>query len=94
MRVQAAGVNAVDGKTRAGVGVGVPRFPAVLGWDISGIVVATGPGVSGPRAGDGVFGMPRFPALAGGYAEYVAAPADEVAVKPDGRITAPRLAPG
>jgi NADPH2:quinone reductase len=57
--------------------VGVSAFPAVLGWDLSGTVVA------GPRAGDEVFGMPRFPALAGAYAEYVVAPADQVVRKPD-----------
>ncbi|MET9255140.1 NADP-dependent oxidoreductase [Streptomyces sp. NPDC003717] len=42
VRVSAAGVNAIDWATRAGQGVGVPRFPAVPGWDLSGTVVATG----------------------------------------------------
>jgi NADPH:quinone reductase-like Zn-dependent oxidoreductase len=77
IRVHAAGLNAIDWASRAGQGVGVSAFPAVLGWDLSGTVVA------GPRAGDEVFGMPRFPALAGAYAEYVVAPADQVVRKPD-----------
>jgi NADPH:quinone reductase-like Zn-dependent oxidoreductase len=45
------------------------------------VVTAAGP--TGPQPGDEVFGMPRFPALAGAYAEYVAAPADQVVPKPD-----------
>ena len=80
--VHAAAVNAIDWKTRAGRGVPVERFPAVLGWDISGTVVASGPGTSRLRQGDEVFGMLRFPQLAGAYAEYVAAPEAELARKP------------
>lgn len=81
VRVAAAGVNAIDWATRAGAGVAVPAFPAVLGWDVCGTVAAP----SGQwRPGDRVFGMLRFPALAGAYAEYVAAPADELARVPDG----------
>jgi len=81
VRVAAAGVNAIDWATRAGSGVAVPAFPAVLGWDVCGTVAAP----AGPwRAGDQVFGMLRFPALAGAYAEYVAAPADQLARVPDG----------
>jgi NADPH:quinone reductase-like Zn-dependent oxidoreductase len=80
--VHAAAVNAIDWKTRAGRGVPVESFPAVLGWDISGTVVATGPGTSRLQVADEVFGMLRFPELAGGYAEYVAAPEDELARKP------------
>lgn len=81
VRVHAAGVNAIDWKTRKGGALDLP-FPAVLGWDISGTVLATGPGVTAFRTGDEVFGMPRFPDLVGGYAEYVAAPADGLAAKP------------
>lgn len=82
VRVHAAGVNAIDWASRAGQGVGVDAFPAVLGWDLSGTVV-TGTGVTGLRAGDEVFGMLRFPALAGAYAEYAVAPAGQVVLKPD-----------
>ncbi|MFC8914628.1 NADP-dependent oxidoreductase [Streptomyces sp. NPDC057116] len=84
VRVHAAGVNAIDWATRAGRGVGVEGFPAVLGWDVSGTVAATGPGVRRFTEGDAVFGMPRFPSLAGGYAEYAVAPEGELAAKPDG----------
>ncbi|MFC6094651.1 NADP-dependent oxidoreductase [Saccharothrix lopnurensis] len=75
VRVHAAGVNAIDWFSRAGQGVGVRSFPAVLGWDVSGTAADTGAEV---------FGMPRFPNLAGAYAEYVVAPAAELAGKPAG----------
>lgn len=81
VRVRAAGVNAIDWLSRAG-GSRETRFPMVLGSDVSGTVVATGRGVTELTEGDEVFGMLRFPAPAGGYAEYVAAPAVELAVKP------------
>ncbi|MDG4789571.1 NADP-dependent oxidoreductase [Micromonospora sp. WMMD1102] len=81
LRVAAAGVNAIDWATRAGAGVAVPAFPAVLGWDVCGTVAAP---AGQWRAGDQVFGMLRFPVLAGAYAEYVAAPAAQLARVPDG----------
>lgn len=83
VEVQAGGVNAIDLATRAGRGVAVPKFPAVLGWDVSGTVAALGAGATGGLAvGDEVFGLLRFPDLAGGYAQYVAAPAGQLARKP------------
>ncbi|MFC9281622.1 NADP-dependent oxidoreductase [Streptomyces collinus] len=84
VRVHAAGVNPVDWKTRAsGALIDWGTVPAV-GWDVSGTVEAVGPGVSLYRPGDEVFGMPLFPRQAGGYAEYVVAPARHFAPKPAG----------
>ena len=84
VRVHAAGINPVDWKTRAGAGMagvlGEPPF--VLGWDVSGVVEAVGFGVTTLRAGDEVYGMPWFPRAAGGYSEYVTAPARQFARKP------------
>jgi NADPH:quinone reductase-like Zn-dependent oxidoreductase len=82
VRVHCAGVNYIDALTRAGNGVPVARFPAVLGWDLAGTVVAVGVGVTRLREGDPVFGMPRFPGLAEAYAEYLTAPAHQLALKP------------
>ncbi|MEU5915023.1 NADP-dependent oxidoreductase [Streptomyces sp. NPDC047141] len=82
VRVHAAGVNPVDWKTRASGGLIEWGAPAVVGWDVSGTVEAVGPGVGGLRPGDEVFGMPLFPRQAGGYAEYVVAPARHLAPKP------------
>jgi NADPH:quinone reductase-like Zn-dependent oxidoreductase len=84
VRVHAAGVNPVDWKTREGTGMahvlGAPPF--VLGWDVAGVVEAVGWGVSTLAVGDEVYGMPWFPRAAGGYAEYVTAPARQFARKP------------
>lgn len=84
VRVHAAGINPVDWKTRAGAGIagllGAP--PWVLGWDVAGVVDHLGPGVTRFQVGDRVFGMPRFPRHAGGYAAYVTAPSRQLARTP------------
>ncbi|MFD9820736.1 NADP-dependent oxidoreductase [Streptomyces violascens] len=84
VRVHAAGVNPADWKVRASGGLAVMGTPPILGWDVSGTVEAVGFGVTLYRPGDEVFGMPRFPHQAGGYAEYVTAPARHFTRKPAG----------
>ncbi|MFJ8082929.1 NADP-dependent oxidoreductase [Streptomyces sp. NPDC096205] len=84
VRVHAAGVNPVDWKTRASGALIEWGAVPVVGWDVSGTVEAVGPGVGVFRPGDEVFGMPLFPRQAGGYAEYVVAPARHLAPKPAG----------
>jgi NADPH:quinone reductase-like Zn-dependent oxidoreductase len=85
VEVHAAGVNPVDFKTRIGSGVaawaGPPPF--VPGWDVAGVVVGSGYGVTRFAQGDRVFGMPRFPRAAGAYAEYVTAPSMQLTLIPD-----------
>ncbi|MGW3917140.1 NADP-dependent oxidoreductase [Streptomyces sp. NPDC005070] len=80
VEVKAAGVNPVDWKMRAAGGLGDPPFS--VGWDLSGVVAAVGPGVTRFKVGDEVFGMPRFPSEAGAYANYVTAPSRHLAAKP------------
>lgn len=84
VRVTAAGVNPVDLKTRRGSGVSrwVGPPPFVPGWDVAGVVEATGYGVTRFEVGDRVFGMPRFPRAAGAYGEYVTAPSRQFARAP------------
>ena len=82
VKVHAAGVNPVDWKTRAAGEFGTWGDTPILGYDVSGTVEAVGPGVTLFAPGDEVFGMPRFPEQAGGYAEYVVAPARRFARKP------------
>jgi NADPH:quinone reductase-like Zn-dependent oxidoreductase len=82
--VHAAGVNATDWKARATGGFDLWSDPVVLGYDVSGVVEAVGPGASLFEPGDKVFGMPRFPEQAGAYAEYVAAPSHHFARRPVG----------
>lgn len=84
VRVKAAGINPVDGAVRGGHVPLLGEPPFVLGWDISGTVEALGPDVADFKVGDQVFGMPRFPKQAAAYAELVVAPADEIALKPEG----------
>ena len=85
VRAHAAGVNPVDWKTRSGGGQAKKigeQFPLVLGWDVSGTVEEVGPEASGWSVGDEVFGLVRFPQPGATFAEYVAAPAQELAAKP------------
>ncbi|MFJ4189169.1 NADP-dependent oxidoreductase [Kitasatospora sp. NPDC089509] len=81
VRVKAAGVNPVDVGVRAGAYPLLGEPPFTIGWDVSGVVEATGPGAR-YRVGDEVYGMPFFPRAAGAYAEYVAAPSRQLARKP------------
>ncbi|TYB46852.1 NADP-dependent oxidoreductase [Actinomadura chibensis] len=83
VRVRAAGVNPTDWKHRANGGF-LGRPPFVLGWDVSGVVEATGVGVALHKPGDEVFGMLRYPFGGGSHAEYVAAPSRTFAAKPAG----------
>jgi NADPH:quinone reductase-like Zn-dependent oxidoreductase len=81
VQVRAIGVNPVDWKCRrAGGFLGVPPF--TVGWDVSGVVAATGRGVTRFAVGDEVFGMPRFPKEAAAYADYVTGPSRHFARKP------------
>ncbi|HMG08311.1 MAG TPA: alcohol dehydrogenase catalytic domain-containing protein, partial [Mucilaginibacter sp.] len=50
----------------------------ILGWDIAGIVTEVGPAVTRFKVGDEVFGMVKFVGQANGYAEYVAAPENDI----------------
>lgn len=81
VRVIAAGVNPVDWKVRERGGfLGEPPF--TVGWDVAGVVEELGRGVTRFRAGDRVFGMPRFPKEAAAYAEYVTSPSRQLARTP------------
>ncbi|WP_325097840.1 NADP-dependent oxidoreductase [Nocardia gipuzkoensis] len=82
VRVRAAGLNPTDWRHRATAGLFLPAPPFVLGWDVSGEVVATGIGVTLFRPGDEVFGMLPYPHGHGSCAEYVAGPARAFARKP------------
>ncbi|KNB50598.1 NADP-dependent oxidoreductase [Streptomyces caatingaensis] len=81
VRVHAAGMNPTDWKHRRGAGF-LDRLPLVLGWDVSGVVEAVGPGVTLHRPGDEVFGMLPYPYGVGSFAEYVVAPARAMVTKP------------
>lgn len=86
VRVKATSINPVDIKTRNGKSLynelKSKHSSIILGWDISGIVEETGPGVTRVKTGDEVFGMVGFPGQGAAYAEYVTAPEGELAIKP------------
>jgi NADPH:quinone reductase-like Zn-dependent oxidoreductase len=81
VRVHAAGLNPTDWKHRAfPIFLGPPPF--TLGWDASGVVEATGFGVTLFNPGDEVFGMLPYPHGVGSHSEYVVAPTRAFAFKP------------
>ncbi len=85
IEVKAISINPVDVKTRAGKGAAArikDDKPMILGWDVSGIITQTGSSVSNFKIGDEVFGMLNFPGHGKAYAEYVAVPVNQLAIKP------------
>lgn len=92
VRVHAAGINPPDWYLREGYEMLPPEFrppvplPVIPGSDVSGVVEAVAADVEGFSVGDEVFGLIRFPSYGGslGYAEYVCAPASDLALKPAG----------
>ncbi|MGW3043529.1 NADP-dependent oxidoreductase [Kitasatospora sp. NPDC001159] len=78
--VRAVGVNPLDHKVRSGAldGFFPVTFPAVPGYELSGVVEAVGDGAAGFAPGDEVFGA----VMGGGYAEQALVPADQLAPKP------------
>ncbi|MEV0384880.1 NADP-dependent oxidoreductase [Nonomuraea sp. NPDC050643] len=84
VEVRAAGVNPVDWKVRAGMQRAfLPlTLPAVLGREVAGTVLRTGPGVTGLAAGDRVFGSTV--GGSGGYAERALLPVERAASMPEG----------
>lgn len=85
VKVRAISINPVDTKTREGKALYntlKESAPVIVGWDISGEVVAVGDEVTYFKEGDEVFGMVNFPGHGKAYAEYVAAPEKHLAHKP------------
>ncbi len=86
IETHAISINPVDAKTRKGKGQAKrmkEESPMILGWDVAGEVVAVGKNVSTFKVGDAVFGMINLPGCGRTYAEYVSAPAEHLALKPD-----------
>lgn len=82
VEIHATSINPVDTKIRqAGEWANVEP-PAVIGYDVSGVVEAVGSEVTDFAVGDEVFYTPYIFEGAGSYAEYHVAPASIVAHKP------------
>ena len=83
-RVTSASINPIDWKLRSGKAKAIMplAFPAILGRDAAGEVVAVGPGVNAFSLGDRVMGLVR-----GAYAEFVVAPTEAWAKLAEGLDT-------
>ena len=86
VKTKAISINPVDIKTRTGKSLynelkSKNEF-IILGWDISGVVTEAGKDVTKFKKGDEVFGMIKFGDHGKAYAEYVAAPEADLALKP------------
>ena len=85
VKVMSISINPVDVETRKGRGPAdhvTNSDKAILGWDISGEVVAVGDSVKNFKVGDAVFGAVNFPGQGKAYATFVNAPEAHLAAKP------------
>src|SRR6187549_878899 len=78
IRVRASGINFADILTRKGLYPDAPKLPAVVGYEVSGVVDLVGSGVDQALIGTDVVALTRF----GGYADVVSVPAKQVFEKP------------
>jgi NADPH:quinone reductase-like Zn-dependent oxidoreductase len=83
VRVMAAAVNPVDSYVRQGILAkhGMDKCPAIIGYDISGVVEKTGANAKKFKAGDKVYSYLSV-MRGGGYAEFAIAKESETALKP------------
>ncbi|WP_217578066.1 NAD(P)-dependent alcohol dehydrogenase [Mesorhizobium sp. GbtcB19] len=83
VKVNFAAINPIDWKVRAGhlKMVTGKKFPRALGSDISGVVIAIGPGVTRFKVGDAVFGSVHIKE-GGGIGQAAIAPETFLAKKP------------
>ncbi|MEJ2613644.1 MAG: NADP-dependent oxidoreductase [Ignavibacteriaceae bacterium] len=89
VKVKAISINPVDAFVRKNesslrgiLRPGKDEDTFILGWDISGIVEKIGSNVKDFKENDEVFGMINFPGSGKAYAEYIAAPANQLAIIP------------
>jgi synaptic vesicle membrane protein VAT-1 len=80
VRVKRAGLNFADIQARVGLYPDAPKFPMVMGYEVSGVVERVGSGVTALAPGDRVVSMCRF----GGQAELAAIPEGQVRKIRDG----------
>lgn len=77
--VKASGINFADIMARLGMYPDAPPLPAVVGYEVSGLVSEVGEGVEGLSVGQRVLALCRF----GGHASEVVVPALQVQLIPD-----------
>lgn len=78
IRVKAAGINFADILARQGLYPDAPKLPAVVGYEVSGVVDSAGPEAAKDWVGKEVFALSRFK----GYADTVVVPEHQAFAKP------------
>ncbi|MFF4394937.1 NADP-dependent oxidoreductase [Streptomyces sp. NPDC001480] len=83
VRVEAAGLNPLDEKIRAGEFKQILpyKLPMILGNDVAGTVIRVGTAVRGFKPGDEVYARPAQDRI-GTFAERIAVAEDDLALKP------------
>ena len=79
IRVRASGINFAEIMARQGLYRDAPPLPAVVGYEVSGVIDAIGEGVADRAEGQRVLAMTRF----GGYADTVCVGASQSYVMPE-----------
>ncbi len=80
IRVEAAGVNFADLMARDGKYPDAPPLPAVVGYEVAGVIQEVGEGAAEFAAGQPVLALTRF----GGYSSHVVVPHSQVFHRPQG----------
>jgi NADPH:quinone reductase-like Zn-dependent oxidoreductase len=78
IRVRASGINFADILARQGLYPDAPKLPAVVGYEVSGVVDSVGPQADTAWIGKEVFALTRFR----GYADTVVVPGSQAFAKP------------
>ena len=81
LQVEAAGVNPGEAKIRQGLFAEYHPLPFILGYDLAGTIAEIGANGTGFAVGDRVYTSPES-TRSGGYAEFVAVRASEIALRP------------
>lgn len=81
IRVHAAGLNFAEVMGAQGLYPDAPKRPCVMGYEVAGVVDATGDGAQGPAPGTRVVALTHF----GGHSDVVCVPAEQVLAIPDGK---------
>jgi NADPH:quinone reductase-like Zn-dependent oxidoreductase len=79
IRVRAAGINFADVLARLGLYPDAPPLPAVVGYEVAGVVDTAGLDVTTVSAGERVTALVKF----GGYADCVVCPVQQVFPTPE-----------
>lgn len=79
IQVKAAGINFADIMARKGLYPDAPKLPCTVGYEVSGVVEAVGPGVDESLTGTEVIALTRF----NGHSDQVVVPDYQVFNKPE-----------